>query len=242
MIDLLLPEIFPKSKIISGVTKVNYHLFPSSGLSISAGEILTQFEVLTHRQKFAELINIDFGKLKFQKQVHGDRIRIIDSNSIIEESDGMITSEKGLVICISIADCGAVLVYDSENEVIGAVHSGWRGTQQNIVSKLIIMMVENYSSKVENLLTYISPCAGGDLYEVNWDVAQYFPESIKQISDDKYLFENAKAIKLQLLSSGIKSVNIESANICTISDTNFHSFRRDKAKSGRMAAFIGMTA
>ena len=59
---------------------------------------------------------------------------------------------------------------------------------------------------------------------------------------DKYLFDNSLQILLQLLDCGIIRDNIQISDICTITNKNYHSYRRDKERSGRMAGFIGMIA
>ena len=42
------------------------------------------------------------------------------------------------------------------------------------------------------------------------------------------------------LTCGWDPLHIEKSDICTIENSDYHSFRRDKEFSGRMAAFIGM--
>lgn len=226
--------------LISGVTQRNLENFPPNGFSISNGKILNDDEVIAHRKYLGEYLGVDYIAMKFQKQVHGDRIRIIDEKSEIEDSDGMMTNIKGLVLNVTLADCCGILIFDPENEAIAALHSGWRGTQHNIAKKGIGMMEEIYNSDPEKILVYLSPCASGENYEVGEDVAKFFPNSVKQISEEKYLFDNHNEIKSQLLDSGVLTKHIEISEICTISDINYHSFRRDKDKSGRMSCFIGM--
>jgi purine-nucleoside/S-methyl-5'-thioadenosine phosphorylase / adenosine deaminase len=238
--NILKNKLFKHCDLIFGVTQKNQDIFPPFGFSISNADIYNDEEIATQRRYFADYLGVEFDKMKFQKQVHGNRIRIIDENSEQEDSDGMMTNIKGIVLNVTIADCGGILIYDPKNEAIAALHSGWRGTQQNIANKGIKMMQNEYGSRPNDLLVYLSPCASGEKYEVGWDVAKYFPDSIKQISSEKYLFDNKHEIFNQLLAVGVAEDNIEISDICTISDTNYHSYRRDKEKSGRMSAFIGM--
>lgn len=239
-IDIITPDIFPKEYIISGVTKRNLDNFPPFGLSMAPAEILTLEQVKEHQRQLANYLGIDIKQLKFQHQVHSDYIQVVNYSTGYNNSDGLITNEKGLFLCIKIADCVAVLCYDIKNNAIGAFHSGWRGTRQNIIAKGIEKMYRTYGTKPRDLLVYLSPSASGRSYEVGWDVAQYFPNAIKQISEKKYLFDNKKQIKLQLLECGVNKNNIEISEICTIEDEDYHSYRRDKEKSGRMASFIAL--
>ncbi len=239
-IEIIEPDIFPKDIVKAGVTEKNESLFPETGLSFSNAKNLTDAEVYKHQQLLADFIGIPFGNLKFQKQVHGDTIKVIDKESVTEEADGMITNIKGIFPVIKIADCAALLAYDPENKAVGAFHSGWKGTKLNITAKGIRLMNVIYGSDPAKLLFYLSPCASGANYEVEWDVARFFPGSVTDIGNGKYLFDNKKQIKLQLLDAGIDENNIEISDICTIGDKSLHSFRRDKDLSGRMAAYIGM--
>jgi YfiH family protein len=240
MYKILENNIYKSYHLISGITQRNLEDFPPNGFSISNGKILNDDEVLKHRMFLADYLGVEFDKMKFQKQVHGNRIRIIEENSEIEDSDGMMTNIKGLLLNVTLADCCGILIYDPENDAIAALHSGWRGTQQNIAKKGIGMMKEIYNSDPEKILVYLSPCASGENYEVGEDVAKFFPNSVKQISVEKYLFDNHNEIKSQLFDAGVLYENIEISEICTISDINYHSFRRDKDKSGRMSCLIGM--
>ncbi len=153
----------------------------------------------------------------------------------------MITAFKGLVLCVIIADCAAVLMFDPKNGVVAGLHSGWRGTQMNITQKGIELLKATFKTNPADLLVYISPCASGESYIVRKDVAQHFPRTSRKINDEEYLFDNRAEIQLQLADCGVLKENIEMSAGCTIGGENdYHSYRRDGERSGRMAAFIGM--
>jgi len=235
--EILKPHIFPDN-IVSGVTLRNSH-FGKYGFTISGNHIDSTI-INEHRNMLAQNFEVSPDCLKYQKQVHGDSVRAVEINSVIEESDAMITGSKGVALVVSIADCAALLMYAPDKNLIAAVHSGWRSTKLNIVGKTIDIMVENYDISPESILCFVSPCAGGDKYEVGEEVARFFPESIKQIGEEKYFFDIKHEIFLQLIRKRILPINIEISDISTISDEKFHSFRRDKENSGRMGAFIMM--
>lgn len=238
-IDILHPEIFPKDKIIAGLTKKNPQIAEGRGLSFSPAEVHTLTEIEEHKKLLADFLEIKPEELKFQHQVHSKRVRVIALDTNEEDADGLITNEKGLVISVKVADCAAILLYDPVHEAIGAIHSGWRGTRQNICSYGIDKMRKEYASRPKDLLAFVSPCASGRNYEVGYDVAKFFPETSVKVRKEKYLFDNKKEILTQLLDAGVRKKNIEISPICTIEDEDFHSFRRDGDKSGRMAAYIG---
>jgi len=239
-VEIEKPNIFP-NEIISGLTLRNLDNFPPNGFSISKAQIYSSDEIYNFRHLLAREIGIDCQNLIFTHQTHSDKIAIVDNNEKNDiEADGMITNQTGLGIVLSLADCCGVVMYDKNHQVISAVHVGWRGARLKIVSKAIAIMIEKFNSDPNGTLVYISPCAGRSDYEVREDVAQYFPNHITKISEDKYLLDLGKAILDEIISNRIPIENIEYANKSTISNTMYHSFRRDKEKSGRMGLFIAM--
>lgn len=239
-IDIEYLNIFPTGKIIAGVTKKSLQQFPEYGFSISPANIYDEATIIKNRQILAQQIGYDLDDLIFQKQTHSDIIEKVVPNNNIYNSDGLICNIKNKILNISIADCVAVLIYDPVNEVIAALHSGWRGSSHKISVKAVKILKEKYSSKTGDLIAYISPSASGDLYEVGEDVARHFVRSTVQINNSKFLFDNKSEIELQLFEAGLKIPNIYISDVCTISNPEYHSYRRDKEKSGRMSCFIGM--
>lgn len=239
-IETITPEIFPKDRIISGVVKKNLSLIPKTGLSFSEAETLTTEEVERHKAILADSLGVPGSSFVWQKQVHGTRIRLVDFGSPTEESDGMITGKTGLFLGIKIADCAAVLAFDPVERKIGAFHSGWRGSAEKIVQVGVEKMRTHWGCRPKNMLFYISPCASGELYEVGPEVAERFPKSTKPIGNDKFLFDNKLEIFDQLIEIGALKGNVEISPLCTIADPDLHSYRRDRAESGRMAAFVAI--
>lgn len=241
------PRIFPPA-VIAGVTERNTHLFPETGLSLLKAQILSADDVEAHRRHLAESIGVEREALKFQKQVHATTVRTLSQENHerhttepFDESDGMITQTQGFVLCVGIADCAAVLLYDPEHRAIAALHSGWKGTHGNIVQGGIAEMHKRFGTEASSLLAYISPCASGERYVVREDVAQYFTApALQRLNDEEYLFDNRLRIREQLLECGVEPERVEVSAGCTITDERYHSHRRDGAKAGRMVAFIGM--
>lgn len=233
------PQIFSNS-VISGVTKKNVCPDFQNGISFHTVIDEKQNEYIANKELLASVLNINPKQLIFQNQIHSDIVRIVNSNSKVETSDALITAEKNIYLCVKIADCCGVLLFDKGNNIIAAIHSGWKGTMQNIVRKSILEMISEYKTNPEEVLAYLTPCGSDCCYEVKFDVAQYFPNSIKQISKEKYLLDLKNEIKNQLINCGILLENIEISKECTICNTEYHSYRRDKENAGRAVAFIAI--
>ena len=73
-------------------------------------------------------------RLVWMDQVHGSVVAVVDGpqDGPVAGTDALVTATPGLVLGVLAADCVPVLLYDPQRRVIGAVHSGWRGTARNI--------------------------------------------------------------------------------------------------------------
>ena len=55
----------------------------------------------------------------------------------IPVADALFTTEKGVGLAITHADCLAVIFYDPVHEAIAVIHAGWRGLVQNILARTV---------------------------------------------------------------------------------------------------------
>jgi len=208
------------------------------------------------RLMLAKAFNISPSQFVFCRQTHSDNVHIVsdilDDNGFykklnaIQDTDAVVTGNKGICPVALTADCVPILLYDYENNVISAVHSGWRGSFKMILKKTIEIMINNYNCNSENIICCIGPSAGPCCYEVNDDVLQVFSKSFKNYKDfftktqyGKYKLDLWKVNHSIAVSCGLKNKNIEVAEICTMcNNETFHSARVHAGKAGRMATGI----
>ena len=238
MIDIITPTIFPK-EIISGVA--TGYVSESQKMSYFETPYYGSDSIVNSRNALQSIYMSNIDGFYYQKQIHSDIVLIdtISKSNEIIESDAVISNHTGILYNVSIADCQAILAYDPVNKAIAAIHSGWKGTNLNIVDKTIEKMIDIYSTNPSELLVYLAPSACVDNYEVGPEFSDIFPKATIR-KEDKYYFDNRKEILNQLLVTGVQKKNIESNNDCTITNNRYHSYRRDKSESGRMSAFIGI--
>lgn len=86
---------------------------------------------------------------------------------IEHEGDGIVTNEKSTIIGAFTADCVPVILIDEVNNVIAAVHSGWKGTFNSISAIAVEKMISEYGSNVKNIKAYIGPHIRQCCYEVS---------------------------------------------------------------------------
>jgi polyphenol oxidase len=187
------------------------------------------------------------------QQTHSDVVAVVDQsncNEPFENTDAVITNLPNTIICIKTADCVPILLYDQVRKVVGAVHSGWKGTAQNILGKTIVTMNRIYGSNPSDILAVIGPCISQKNYEVGSEVVDAIKPLLKNHetsflqsnkSSEKH-FLNLNDVNYQLLiQSRIEKKNIDSPEICTYAHSNeFFSARRDGYKTGRMINGIGL--
>lgn len=173
-------------------------------------------------------------------QVHQSRIVGDDTWQSGVQADGITTMRRGMPIAVRLADCCGILMVDPTRGVVAAIHSGWRGTAQNIAGAAVAHMTSVYGVTPQHVHVWLSPCASGVNYQVGPDVQRVLPDFCVPHPDDpsRWLFDNVQAITHQLSAEGV--TNIVASGLCTIADRRFHSHRRDKERSGRGLAFIAL--
>ena len=181
----------------------------------------------------------------YLNQTHSDIVleaTIGNVNSNLGEGDALITQNKNTAIGVFTADCVPVIMYDKTLDLIGAIHSGWKGTFNEISLKTLNKFIEK-DSKVEDIKVYIGAHICEKCYEVSEELVGKFKEKDiyenKNISNGRYL-SLEKCIKETLKNAGVLSENIKSLELCTYceKDIKLHSFRKDKDNSGRLLSFV----
>lgn len=208
-------------------------------LSHSVGDDETVVD--ENRKHFFETLGLTTENVAIQKQVHGDKMNYVSKGGFCGESDALITDKPNLGLAISTADCTSIFLYDIKTKVITAVHSGWRGTEQKILSKTLQKMKNDFNCLPENLIAYIGPSIRQKNYEVGPEVAEKFDNKYLIPKGDKYLLDVVGNNLDMLLEFGLLKENIQLSNFCSYEmDDLLHSFRRDGLHSGRAFGVIAL--
>jgi polyphenol oxidase len=203
--------------------------------------------IQANRKKVADALGIAPQKLVMPSQVHKTKIVNVTSATTkddVMETDALITSEKGICIAVMSADCVPILLYDQQNHVCAAVHSGWKGTVAKILKKTLEAMRDQFGTSGHNVIAGIGPSVSQPAYEVGEEVVAAMKSSF--LNANKFLLplpaNKAKldlweANKTQLLDFGVPENQIEISNLCTVLNNNYF-FSARKGDSGRFAAGI----
>ena len=195
--------------------------------------------VIENRIAFFNHLGLPYENVVLQRQVHSDIITYVDKGGAIGESDALITDKFNLGLAISSADCVPVFIYDKKNKVIAGVHSGWKGTEKNILQKTISRLLTDFNSNPESLIIYIGPSISQKNYEVGSDTAQFFKDKYLKPIGNKFLLDVCGVNYDMIIESGVPEQNIQKSILCTFEMKNLlQSYRRDGVNSGRSLGVI----
>ncbi len=221
--------------------------FESMSLSPMRGDKIEN--VHKNEKILCSALGLDVELLTTTKQEHTDTIKVISKEEIGmgikkawgEGVDGIITLEKNVpLICYS-ADCVPILFYADDIKAVGAVHSGWRGTEKKIAHNALNALT-NLGARAENIFTMIGPCIGKCCYEVSGDVLFNFsPSTYTKKENDKYMLDLGLANYKLISHFGVPEKNIELSGICTkCHNDKFFSHRGQNGKSGTLGGIVCM--
>ncbi|HEY9841651.1 MAG TPA: polyphenol oxidase family protein, partial [Candidatus Obscuribacterales bacterium] len=151
--------------------------------------------VRENRRRVCDFLGLPAEALVACQQVHGDRVQpvraadrgrgALDHADGFADTDGLITAESGIPLMVMVADCYPVLMADPVRRVAAAVHSGWRGTQQQIARKALRAMIDDFGSDPGDIRLAIGPGIGFARFEVGEEVVTAFGDQIDR--DDHHL-------------------------------------------------------
>ena len=169
------------------------------------------------------------------RQIHSAIVLVAGQTGVTGEGDALVTAVAGLPVSVRTADCYPILLADLNHQAVAAVHAGWRGTAAKMASAALRTMNERFGTQSADVMAAIGPGIGLCCYEVGVDVARQFG------TPQAGCIDLAAANRNQLIAAGVPDANIEITGGCTRCDARqFHSFRRDKERAGRMISFIGI--
>ena len=95
-------------------------------------------QVLCEYKRLFNSLDLNYKNIYRPYQMHTDVVKIVDNEEagIFTEDfkyvDGLVTNKKDKILSLSYADCIALLIYDTNKNIIANIHSGWRGTYKEI--------------------------------------------------------------------------------------------------------------
>ena len=208
------------------------------GVDLIQSSIEKKYNIVDQTQSiFKE--NFAESHLAIPIQNHTDNVKWVDNPGIYENIDGLVSNLRNKIhLCISVADCVPVCIFDPKTNNFALVHSGWRGTYKKITNKAVFLMIEN-GSMPKDILVYCGVSISKKNYEVGDDVASLFSKSNIFASGNKFLLDIKSQIKDDLIEIKLSEKNISISKDCTYSNMALPSYRRDGSQAGRITFFMG---
>jgi len=220
---------------------------PYSSLSFSVAAGDSEANVKQNLERAAAQLGIASTRIHFLSQVHGRVVHTLSgseqqSELIQREGDALVSRAAGLACAVRSADCVPVLLADRRSGAVAAVHAGWRGAVNGVVSSAVHSLRAIAPSP--DLLAAIGPHISQAAFEVSEDVA----ETLLSASRDARIVDRSRPkphvdlrrmLRAELHALGLEQASIDDVWGCTVLEPErFFSFRRDGKASGRHLSAI----
>ncbi len=212
--------------------------------------------VLENRRLLFAAFGLSLHRSVWCKQVHEDAVTIVDDadagrgalseDGIVDLTDALITSVPGLTLCVTLADCVPVVIYDPVHHVVGLAHAGWGGTVRRIASRTVETMRARWGSDPARLVAAVGPSIAQADYEVGGDVIEQataaFGASVDRVlrrgsGDGTAHFDLWQANAIDLEQAGLPGESIEISGVSTAGALDeFYSHRVEGHPTGRFIA------
>lgn len=218
----------------SGVSMPPYNSF---NLATHVGD---SFEAVTENRKLLQqVLNLASEPAWLQQDHTTDIVKITGLEKTVPLADAAWTDQYDLPLVVLTADCLPILITNKNGSMVAAIHAGWKGLANGIVSNSIQALPEN----PENLTAWIGPAISQHHFEVGDDVYLRFQEKPFVTADffqaggqGKWFADLPGLAKRELIELGVAEVSL-SGNCSYGEEKLFYSYRRD-GRTGRMASLI----
>ncbi len=181
----------------------------------------------------------------FPVQRHTDSIVHVPGATQETVADSVVTTERGVLLGVKVADCVPILLYDPASMVVAATHAGWRGTAGGILGKTIKVLKERYNSLPDDIIVSMGPSIRWCCYRVSAEVFEAVRSATGEgeyhiLRDGGICLDLPSANRVQALREGVPEENIWISEDCTFCyPDRFNSYRYD-GSGERQGGFIGL--
>jgi YfiH family protein len=123
--------------------------------------------VAENRARMASGVGVRPDRLLTAYQIHSPDVAVVAAPWTPDRrprADALVTTEPGLAIAVTTADCGPILLADERAGVVAAAHAGWRGAAGGVIEATIAAM-ERYGADRERIVAAVGPMIRQPSYE-----------------------------------------------------------------------------
>lgn len=186
---------------------------------------------------------IEGRSLTWLRQVHGTAVCAVDASVPAGalagvEADGAVTSTDDSVLSVVTADCAPIALW-SDDGVVAAVHAGWRGLADGVVTEAV-RAVRARASDDASVHAALGPCIGPECYEFGGDELAILerrlgPSVRSTTASGSLALDLPLAVGCELAALGVGLDT--SAWCCTACTDRWFSWRARKDR-GRQAMYV----
>jgi YfiH family protein len=196
------------------------------------GDVMTRW--LTFRREMA-----DFRAVVLGNQVHGVEVMRVDGGrgwTQMEGIDGWITTQPGILLTVTIADCVPVYLL-APSRGVALLHAGWRGTAEGILRVGLERLRGETGCPVQEIVMHCGIGICGECYEVGSEVMRGC--GVPAHGPGPWHIDLREQLVKQARVLGLDHVTTSAW--CSAHDRpRFYSHRASHGMDGRMVAYVGM--
>lgn len=195
--------------------------------------------VLDRWRRLRTAMRPGFGAVVVAHQCHGTTLAIHQAPGsgwrVEDDTDGHLTSQPGVLLGVTVADCVPVYLVQQAGPWIGLLHAGWRGIAGGIVEHGISRLCELAGCAPSDIVIHCGISICGGCYEVRSEVHEALTG---EAAAGKHRLDLRGLIVRRAEQSGIRRATV--SPWCTAHDQEaFYSHRRSGGTDGRMVAYLG---
>jgi polyphenol oxidase len=196
------------------------------------GEVMSRWRAFRRAQDGLDLVVLG-------NQAHGVGVETVGQGRgwlHVEGVDGWITTARGTLLTITVADCIPVYLL-VPGRGIGLLHAGWRGTAGGIVGVGLERLLTVTGAAPSDVLMHLGIGICGPCYEVGSEVMTGCGEPAE--GPGPWHLDLREQLARQGERLGIQQVS--NSGWCSAHDRAFfYSHRASRGVDGRMVAYLGV--
>ena len=223
--------------LVAGVTTRRNGSHGEFNLSLATTEAADT--ALRRLREVGRAFEPQFPGIAVSRQIHGAEVCEHETSFIglrvLDGYDGHLTSEPGVLMAVTVADCVPIYLTDPVTGGMALLHAGWRGIVAGILECGVERLAKVTGSSPEGFAMHCGVAVSGSNYEVGPDVVERLglgdPGAPTNVDLRETLSSRAR-------DAGVRQITV--SPWCTVADAElFYSHRRDGNSAGRMIAYLG---
>ncbi|MBI1723027.1 MAG: laccase domain-containing protein [Gemmatimonadetes bacterium] len=197
--------------------------------------------VMGRWQALRDAFRPGFGALQKAHQVHGTAVLwhqgVGQGWHVADAGDGHATTQSGLLLAVTVADCIPVYLTTSDGRAVALLHAGWRGTAAGVLEAGVRALLAASNGSPRDVVMHCGVGICGACYEVGEEVASAVLG--EGASRGKQRLDLRAALCRRAEALGVGEVTV--SPLCSSCHRDrFFSHRASVGKDGRMVAYLGI--